>query len=89
MDEQTLKKIVREAVDEAIEPIKVDVKELKGDMTTLKGSVLNIEQTMTSYADSYKLNKHNIERLDTRLSNVEGELNIEPEEELKVPHLST
>lgn len=44
---------------------------------------------MTSYADSYKLNKHNIERLDTRLSNVEGELNIEPEEELKVPHLST
>lgn len=43
MDEQTLKKIVREAVDEAIEPIKVDVKELKGDMTTLKGSVLNIE----------------------------------------------
>lgn len=89
MNEKTLRKVVGEVVDDALEPIKEDVKELKEDMGTLKGSVLTIEQTMTSYADSYKINQHNIERIDTRLTSVEENLGIEPPEDLKVPHFAS
>lgn len=77
MDEQTFKKLL----DEALDPT-------KDDLSILKGSVLNIEQTMTSYADSYKINQHNAERVDTRLSTVEDKLGIEPSEDLKVPHFA-
>lgn len=85
MDEKVFKKIL----DEALTPLREDVKSLKEDVGTLKGSVLSIEQTMTSYADSYQINQHNIERVDTRLSTVESNLDIEPPENLKVPHFST
>jgi hypothetical protein len=78
MDEQTFKKLL----DEALEPIKEDI-------SVLKGSVLSIEQIMTSYADSYKINQHNIERVDTRLTTVEEELNITPPEDLKVSHFAS
>lgn len=54
MDEQTLRKIIKEVVNDALEPVKEDINDLKENMNTLKGSVLVIEQTMTSYADSYK-----------------------------------
>lgn len=82
MDEQTLRKVVKEVVNEAVEF-------LKEDISTLKGSVLNIEQTITSYADSYKINQHNIERVDTRLTAVEDKLEIDASEELKVTHFAS
>lgn len=50
-------------------------------------SVVEIEKTLKAYADSYQINQHNIERLDTRLNTVEEELSIEPPEDLKVLHL--
>lgn len=84
MDDQGFKKIL----DEALNPIKEDLRDLKDDVRILKGSVLSIEQTMNSYADSYKINQSNIERVDTRLTIVEEELDIEPPEDLKVPHFS-
>lgn len=80
-----------------------DIKGIQGDIKEIKKvqaehtdlfenrvipSITETEITIKSYADSYKLNKHNIERLATKLSTVEENLNIEPEEELKVPHLS-
>ncbi|KKQ67165.1 MAG: hypothetical protein US86_C0001G0092 [Candidatus Daviesbacteria bacterium GW2011_GWA2_38_24] len=68
--------------------LKKDMSMLGEDVDILKGSVINIEQTMASYADSYKINQHNIERVDTRLSSVEENLGIEPSEDLKVPHFS-
>lgn len=91
MDENTLKKLLDEAITplrEDVKDIKEDVATLKEDVTTLKGSVLNIEQTMTSYADRYKINQHNIERVDTRLVTVEDKLNIEVPEDLQVPHFA-
>lgn len=51
-------------------------------------SLVSIESKLDSYADSYKINRHNIERVDTRLSAVEDELNIEVPEDLKVPHFA-
>ena len=82
MDEQTLRKVVKDVLEIALEPLKEDV-------STLKETVINIEQTMTSYGDSYKINQLNIERLDTRLSTVEEEMNIEVPEQLKVPNFSS
>lgn len=51
-------------------------------------SLVTIEKEIKSYADSYKENQRNIERLDTRLNTVEEELAIEPPEDLKVPHFA-
>ena len=96
MDKNNLKKLLDEAITplredikdikEDVSTLKEDVSTLKEDVSTLKGSVLSIEQTINSYADSYKINKHNIERLDNRLSTVEEKMSIEVPEDLKVPH---
>lgn len=43
-------------------------------------SLVNIESKLDAYTDSYKIN--------TRLSTVEDELNIEVPEDLKVPHFA-
>ena len=78
MDEQTLRKVVKEVVENSIGPIRGDVRELIGGVKTLKGdvqslkddvdslkvSVVDLEQTVGSYADSYKENQRNIERLN-------------------------
>lgn len=91
MDENSFKKIIDEALaplKEDVHVLKEDVHGLKEDVQTLKVSVLSLEQTVGSYADSYKINKHNIERLDNRLSTAEEKLNIEPAEDLKVPHFT-
>lgn len=85
MDDRGFKKVL----DEALSPIKEDLIDLKEDVRVLKVSVLTIEQTMTSYADSYKINQHNIERLDTRVLTIEDNLDIEPPENLGVPHFSS
>ncbi len=86
MDENTFKKLL----DDAIAPLRQDIKELKDvQENRLLPSVTELEITVKSYADSYKINKHNIERVDTRLTTVEEELNIKVPEDLKVPHFAT
>ncbi len=70
--------LVDERVKQALDPIKEDLAELKQDLKDVKDtqesrvlpSVIETEVTIKSYADSYKINKHNIERVDTRLSAV-------------------
>lgn len=87
MDNQTLRKIVKEVVDGAIEPIKRDLAEVKDTLNNrVLPSVTQTEMTVKSYSDRYEINQHNIERLDTRLTTVEDNLSIDPPEDLKVPH---
>lgn len=62
--------------------------DMKETLDSNTGSLVEIELKLDSYADSYKMNKHNIERLDTRLNTVEDELTIEPPEDLKVSHFA-
>lgn len=69
-----------------LDTIQKDLNEVKETQQNHTGSLMNIEATLEGYADSYKENQRNIERLDTRLSEAEEELNIEVPEELKVPH---
>ncbi len=47
-------------------------------------SLINIETTLAGYADSYKINKGNIERLDDRVSKVEDHLDIQISPELAI-----
>jgi len=45
---------------------------------------MNIEATLEGYADVYKVNKGNIERLDAGLVEVEDQLNIAVPSELVI-----
>jgi hypothetical protein len=86
MDEKRFKVLL----EEVIAPLRQDIKELKDiQENRLVPSVTETELTLKSYADSYQINQHNIERLDTRLTDVEEELNIKVPEDLKVPHFSS
>lgn len=62
--------------------------DMKESLDSNTASVIEIENILKSYADSYKENQRNIERVDTRLSNVEDNLGIEPHPDLKVPHFA-
>lgn len=88
MDKQSFKKLL----DDALEPMRSDIKIIKKGLESVKENVENVrevqekrvlpsvietEVTVKSYADSYKINQHNIERVDTRL------------EDLRVPHFTS
>lgn len=51
-------------------------------------SLTKIESKLDSYGDRYKINQHNIERVGTRLTNIEKKLDIRPHEDLKVLHFA-
>lgn len=85
MDEHTFKKLLNQALD----PIKKDLNDLKDVVENrILPSVTEIEVTLKSYADRYKINQLNIERVDIRLTVVEDNLGIQHSEDLKVPHFS-
>lgn len=48
------------------------------------GSLMKIEVTLEGYADAYKINKGNIERLDSRLAKAEDQLDIPISPELAI-----
>lgn len=48
------------------------------------GSLMKIEATLEGYADAYKINKGNIERLDERLAKAEDQLDIPVSPELAI-----
>lgn len=93
-----LLEIIKEKIDklemfysvtaQQVRTIKDQLSVVNRKLDTHSASLIEIESKLDSYADSYKINHHNIERLDSRLSTTEGKLEIEPPEELKVPHFT-
>ena len=87
MHEEDLKRVL----NKQLEPIK---KQLKGQGSVLvrigqklkaQGeSLVTIETKIDNFADAYKQNQRNIEKLDKRLDLVEDDLGIEPREDLKI-----
>ena len=64
MDEQTLRKIIKDVVSEELEPMKKDLAEVKNTLENrVLPSVTETEMTLKSYADSYKINQKNIAQL--------------------------
>lgn len=84
MDENKLKAIVEEVVNKAVDPIKEDLQEVKVTLENHTASLMSIEATLEGYADAYKTNKANIERLDDRLTTVEDHLEIHPSDQLVI-----
>lgn len=108
MDEDRLRTIVKEVVDEAVNPIKQD---LKGVVTRLDGiegqlndpdtglssinrrldantaAIVELESTVTSYADMYKINDSNTRRMEKRLEPLEEDAGRDVPPELKLEPL--
>jgi len=68
----------KKELNDAINPLKADVKTLKKDVSTLKSdvailkkSVLNIESKINIYSDMYEVNKWNSEKLANRVNKLE------------------
>ncbi len=88
MDETKLKKIL----ENALVPLKSDIQGIKEELASVKDvqqnqilpSVVHTESVLTSYADAYKMNKKNIERLDDRVTTLEEENGIAPLPELVI-----
>lgn len=58
--------------------------EVQETLDSHTASLMNIEATLEGYADAYKVNKSNIERLDERLSKAEDQLDIPIPPELAI-----
>lgn len=87
MDEQTLKKLL----DEALYPIKKQLEDPDSGLGAINrrldantAATVELESTIKGYADAYKVNKKNIERLDERLTTVEDQLDIQPSDQLVI-----
>lgn len=101
MDEDKLRTIVKEVVNEAVDPTK---KQLDGVVTRLDdpdtgleainrrldantAAVVELESTVKGYADMYKINDSNIRRMEKRLEPLEEEAGINVAPELKLEPL--
>lgn len=101
MDENKLRLIVKEVVDEAVTPIK---QQLDGVVTRLDdpdtgleainrrldtntAAVVELESTVKGYADMYKINDSNIRRVEKRLEPLEENVGINVPLELKLEPL--
>lgn len=72
--------------------VKRELNEVKQDLNEVKDtqenqvlpSVITIETTVKSYADAYKINKVNIEKLDDRVTKLEDNASIIPPPEFAI-----
>ncbi len=68
--------------NEEVARIHVELVEIKDTQDSHTASLLKIEQTLTSYADAYKLNQDNIKKHDKRVTKIEKHLNLPSPENL-------
>ncbi len=81
----------KKELNDAINPLKADVKTLKKDVSILKSdvailkkSVLNIESKINIYSDMYEVNKWNSEKLANRVNKLEKNAGLTPPQEFLV-----
>lgn len=87
-----VREIVKEEVEGALATITQDLGEVKQDLKEVKDtqenqvlpSVITTETTIKGYADAYKTNKVNIERLDDRVTKLEDNAGIIPPSEFTI-----
>lgn len=80
-DAGKLRSLIKEEVTSIV---KRELEPIKESLQTHSGALVRIESVLEGYADAYKVNKSNIERLDERLSTVEGQLEIQPSDQLVI-----
>ena len=98
MTNDDFKKLLDEAIkplSDAQEEFRKDLSGVKEDQADLRKTIeervlpplIYIETTVKSYADRYVTNEDHIGRLDKRLNTVEGNLGIQPPQDLIIPSL--
>lgn len=63
-------------INEKLDDVKKDLEEVQQTTESNSGSLIEIETTLKSYADAYKLNQDNIERLKKKVNKVEEHLGL-------------
>lgn len=95
MNQNDFKKLLEESLkplQSGLDEVKKDLSELKQDLDEIKNtqenqvlpSVITTETTIKGYADAYKTNKANIERLDDRVVKLEDKAGIIPPPEFTI-----
>ncbi len=95
MSQEDFKKLLeesRKSTDESLKQISEEQKRFREELNALSKFIeervlpplVYVETTVKSYADRY-INEDHIRRLDKRLFTVEGNLRIQPPEELTIP----
>lgn len=87
MNQDDFKKIL----NEALKPIKQQLEDPEDGLSALNrrmdantAAVVELESTVKGYADAYKTNKANIERLDDRVTKLEDNAGIIPPSEFAI-----
>ena len=78
---QAVREVVKEEVSNALE---VALKPVHQKLDSHSGALIEIEATLKGYADSYKTNKSNIERVDERVSKLEENSGVIVPQELTI-----
>lgn len=71
-------------MNEKLDAIGQDLEDVKETLRSHTGALMSIEATLEGYADAYKVNKKNIEKLDERLITAEDQLDIHPPDQLAI-----
>lgn len=95
MNQDDFKKLLEESLkplQNGLDEVREDLKGVKKDLQEVKDtqenqilpSVITTETTIKGYADAYKTNKANIERLDDRVTRLEDREGIVPPPEFTI-----
>ena len=94
MDEDKLRAIIREVVNDAVDPIKkqlgdpdTGLKRLNDRMDANTAAVMKLESTVNGYGDMYKINDSNIRRMEKRLEPLEEDAGRDVPPELRLEPL--
>ena len=63
--------MAKASVREMVENLQAEFKIFRKEMVGVKSALLSIEATLKFYGDMHQLNKENIDKLDTRVTNLE------------------
>lgn len=83
-DQQSVMNEKLTSIRKDLDEVKDDLKEVKQTQQSHTGSLMSIEATLNGYADAYKVNKVNIERLDERVAKLEDNAGIIPPSDLVI-----
>ncbi len=91
MDENKLRNIVEEAINNAVNPIKqmledpdTGLKRLNERVDANTSAIVELESTIKGYSDSYQANDTNIRKVDKRLQTLEEDATVDVPSELQL-----
>lgn len=73
-------------LEKLLEEIKEEQSKMSGKLDSHSASLIDIESKIDAFADVYKQNQRNIERLAKRVETLEDDSGIEPPEEYKIQY---